>query len=403
VKAVVAVFGRRVLKVMRPQFSSLRTAKLTYLEKQWNPNVSIKPDQKRLVQMSQDIKHFIIKSITTPDETQKIIDESNRSREKSMDSFEQISSTLNFKHHEGTDKGMELKVMKVILIRESLLMSLKHLVERSEKTNTLNGTNILELLSQIREKTLNYLEALCLWRQSTSSPSSTDNFLDENNSGQPRIFFWDYQNYTIKLINDLDFLAECPLVINTLHIIPEQFKCNPLMLSNNLEDLNTWMDPYDRAIQDTGGVSTGTDFESRLRLRFAERILLQEMESNNTNNSQTIFLTQQQQVSNAPSAYQPQQYQQQQQGYYNGNGGDNDIFFYDNGNGGGGGGGGGGLPNNYYYDNNHRSSDLMIGSSILEDDNENLDEDGTISSFLSFPYLLFRCFFLFLFSCPFSL
>jgi hypothetical protein len=387
---------------MKPQFSSLRAAKLTYLEKQWNPNVSIKADQKRLVQMSQDIKHFIIKSISSPDETQKIIDESNRSREKSMDSFEQISSTLNFKHHEGTDKGMELKVMKVILIRESLLMSLKHLVERSEKTNTLNGTNILELLSQIREKTLNYLEALCLWRQSTSSPSSTDNFLDENNNpnGQPRIFFWEYQNYTIKLINDLDFLAECPLVINTLHIIPEQFKCNPLMLSNNLEDLNTWMDPYDRAVQDTGGVSTGTDFESRLRLRFAERILLQEMESNNTNNSQTIFLTQQQQVNNVPSSYQPQYQQQpyqQQQAYYNGNGVDNDIFFYDNGGAmsdGNGGGGNGGLPNNYYYGNNHRNNDLMIGSSILEDDNENLDEEGNIFLFLScfrlsFSHLLF--------------
>lgn len=254
-----------------------RETKLEHLEKSWNSNVSIRPDQKRLLQMSQDIKHFIIKSMSDPQETQKVIDQSNRAREDSMDTFQQISSTLGFVHREGTDRSLELKVVKVIMIREGLLSSLRFLVESAHKANSLNGTNILETLAQLREKTLNYLEALCLWRQSSTLGS------------QPLMFIWEHQNYTMKLINDMDFLADSNIVINTLKIPPHQLRCNPLMLSNNLEDPNTWMDPYERAVLDTGGHTSGNEFESRLRLRFAERILLQEIEINNNSNSQILL------------------------------------------------------------------------------------------------------------------
>jgi hypothetical protein len=262
-------------------FPSLKESKLTHLEKSWNTTVSIRPEQKRLVQMSQDIKHFIIKSINETEETQKVIDRSNRLRESSGDTFQQISSTLGFSHHDGTDRSLELKVVKVILVREGLLGSLRFLVESAGKTNILNGPNILELLAQLREKTLNYLEALCLWRQSTNESEL-----------QPRIFIWEHQNYTIKLINDMDFLADSNIVINTLKIPPVQLRSNPLMLSNNLDDLNTWMDPFERASIDVGGITSGNEFESRLRLRFAERILLQEIENNNSNSYSQIFVTQ---------------------------------------------------------------------------------------------------------------
>lgn len=328
----------------------LKSDKLSHLEKSWNPNVSIRPEQRRLVQMSQDIKTFIVKSLSDPEETQKAIEKSNRMRERAFDSFEQISSTLGFVHHEGTDKNLELKVVKVVMVREGLLMSLRHTVESANRTNTLNGTNILELLAQLREKTLNYLEALCLWRQ-----SSVDG--DGNGApGTPRVFMWEYQNYTIKAINDMDFLADSTLIINTLKIPPDQFRSNPLMLSNNLEDINTWMDPYDRAVMDTNGVTVGTEFETRLRLRFAERILLQELESNNTNNSQQFFLTQ-----TNEGNMNPQGAPMMNQNYYNGN--------------------------NNYYGNNYDPNELMVGSSALEDDYESNEGKGRLATSLSNPFL----------------
>eukprot|EP01032_Pedospumella_encystans_P018712 gene18712-21293_t len=127
---------------------------------------------------------------------------------------------------------------------------------------------ILENLAQLRETTLNYLEAVCRWRQSI--PNAV--------SGTPRPFIWEKKNYTIRLVTDLDFLASNYFIIQALNISPEQFRSNPLMLTNNLNDPSTWVDPAIRAAQDTGGINTGPIYESRLRLRYAERILLQEIE-----------------------------------------------------------------------------------------------------------------------------
>jgi hypothetical protein len=67
-------------------------------------------------------------------------------------------------------------VVKHILSRESLLMNLRHLSESMlsggaggggdrNKTVDKHCTSVLQLLSEIREVTIRYLEALCLWRQ----------------------------------------------------------------------------------------------------------------------------------------------------------------------------------------------------------------------------------------------
>ena len=194
----------------------------------------------------------------------------NSRRNASNDMFERISSTFNFRHHEGTDPQLELKVIKIILVREGLIMNLKYLSERATASEQISSacTAILEVLAQIRESTLNYLEALCLWRQSIPNAASMS----------PRVFFWESRNYTLKIVNDIDFLAENGLIIDALQIAPEQFRSNPLMLTNNLDDPNTWMDPVERASADAEGKTEGPVFESRLRLRFGERILLQEIE-----------------------------------------------------------------------------------------------------------------------------
>lgn len=220
--------------------------------------------------MSADIRSFLIRSIADQDGDHHSMRDSKGSS-KSADPTSGIASILGFQHHIGTDSSIELKVVKIILVREGLIMSLKHLNDKIMQKDIVDKacTNVLELLSQIRESTLNYLEALCLWRQSGSD------------DGKHKPFMWEKKNYTLKIVTDLDFLASNNAIVEALSIPPFQLLSNPLMLTNNLDDPNTWIDPFERASLDVDGATEGTHFESRLRLRFAERILLQEVEVSN--------------------------------------------------------------------------------------------------------------------------
>lgn len=249
--------------------------RLLQLEKSWNDNQRLLRDiaqPKRQTQMSADIKKFIFKSVEgdyMAADREAVL----KSRKLATSgSYNRISSTFNFVHHEGSNNTMELKVVKIILVREDQLMGLRHLSSTPYglAVPTQSCLRILETLAQIRESTLNYLEALCAWRQSIPHVNVTS----------PRPFLWERKNYTLRLINDLDYLADIPSIIRTLNIPPEQFRNNPLMLTNNLNDPSTWMDPVERAKQEAGGMSQGVLFETRLKLRYAERILLQEVEAN---------------------------------------------------------------------------------------------------------------------------
>jgi hypothetical protein len=176
---------------------------------------------------------------------------------------------FGFSHQEGTDRAAEIAVIKHLLKREDLLMKLHHLndtllnlykdvIINNHGKNSSSTTSrimndkvcneILNLLSQIRESTLSYLEALCLWRQTAYSVSPSPLL-----PPVPRPFMWKGGNYTLKLVNDLDFLAENDIIVTGLleTVIPsQQLRSNPLMLMNNLDDPDTWMDPYDRAVRD---------------------------------------------------------------------------------------------------------------------------------------------------------
>lgn len=318
---------------------------------QWNNSISKDYESRRLVQMSTDIKNFITRSMSNePDPLAK----HNLQYEKPdgpSDMFETIATTFNFKHQEGTDPKAELRVIKIILVREGLLMSLKYLTDKSKKNNSVDKscTSILELLAQIRESTLNYLEALCLWRQTAEETEAA------------RVFIWERRNYTMKVISDLDFLGENALIVSTLGIPQSQFKANPLMLTNNLEDMNTWMDPFERASYDCSGAKEGPQFESRLRLRFAERILLQEIELVNSmstaafDDSQQIFITQQtsNNINNNSSANSTSEIM-----YINA------PTHHQ-------------APPPFYYNNSNNSDQLMKGSTALEGEYDD-DDDGRL-------------------------
>lgn len=203
------------------------------------------------------------------------------SKIRDPDLLKKIANTIGFVHHEGTDIAAEMSVVKTILTRENLIMKLKYLCNSLMKINNINSnkniSDVLSVLSQLRESTLNYLEALCYWRQAAYTTSSTSPL----QSPPTKIFIWEGQNYSLKVINDLDFLVENNIIVNSLNIQVEQFLSNPLMLSNNLFDSKTTMDPYESAVSDCNGRNNGADFETRIRLRFAERLLLQELEVSN--------------------------------------------------------------------------------------------------------------------------
>lgn len=293
-----------------------RSRKQGQLEKSWDSNVSILRDQKRFVQMSSDIKKFLLQPNDT-EETKKLIEKSKLLQKHPsavLNTYDKIYSTLGFEHHEGTDYQLELKIVKTIMIREELINSLKYQISLISKqiqrssgdsntrdANVMNANVILELLSQLREKTLNFLEFLVLWRQSAAEKSSaiTSAQFQSADSFVPKAFMWANQNYTMKIVHDLDFLCENGVIVDSLHLLPQQLVANPLMLNNNLEDMNTWMDPYDRAMLDVTNENQveseamqHPQFEIRLRLRLAERMLLQEIENSSNTQGNNVFITQ---------------------------------------------------------------------------------------------------------------
>ena len=86
--------------------------------------------------------------------------------------FGTIATAFGFLHHSGTDRSLELQVLKQILIRESLVMKLAHLHETarakagSAGLKPAAGKKILESMTQLRNVTVDFCEKLMQWRGS---------------------------------------------------------------------------------------------------------------------------------------------------------------------------------------------------------------------------------------------
>ena len=183
------------------------------------------------------------------------------------------------------DEEIELRMIKCIVTRESILMKLKHFVDQVEVRNPYGeislkpsaGSKILDLMIQIRSVTLDYLDNLHRWRLSDKNNDPTVN------SDNPKVFIWEGYNYTMKIVSDLDFLSEKAALVSALGQVPNKMRANPLMLPSTLEETaDTWIDPAMRAKMDANDATSGQFFEERLRLRNAERMLLLEIEVNST-------------------------------------------------------------------------------------------------------------------------
>eukprot|EP01041_Mallomonas_annulata_P009549 gene9549-19848_t len=195
---------------------------------------------------------------------------------ESKTAFDSIAQTFGFTHHEGSDRVLELKVLRSILIREGLLARISESCELINSGKDISyfqsgkSSTLLDMLSQMRDQTCNLVLLIAEWR--TSMPNIE--------SEMPRPFMWRGQNYLLKAISDLDFLAKIRPLVIALGVSTSKMVVNPLMLPNSLSELDSRSRPTKLAARDTNGITEGALFEKRLRLRKAERLLLQECEFN---------------------------------------------------------------------------------------------------------------------------
>ena len=192
--------------------------------------------------------------------------------------FDSIAATLGFQHHHGTDKSAELKVLKKIMKRETLLSVLVEACN-PKKTNTIvlqnkKGTGVLDLMTRLRETTVDLIEIICYWRTTMIG----------NDPEYPRPFLYEHQNYLLKVVNDMDFLAEITPLVECLGINGDRMLRNPLMMPESLDIEKLDILPAEWALKDTNHDNKGPLYQDRLRLRKVEHILLQEIEFNQRGN-----------------------------------------------------------------------------------------------------------------------
>ena len=295
-----------------PSHKRLISERESFLEKNWNNDIS-KPREQRRILVSDDVKSLIMRSMPNlpsnvrnqfakkvvgqiiPEMHQiktiraissrggigseiggNIIGNEQRVKQnddtrRSFDTFLTIASTFGFNHHEGSDPKKELIVVKAILTRENTLMKLRHVCEmilEKQFVSDRYGMSILDLMTKIRLCTLNYIEALSLWRDSIPNMDPT----------MPTPFMWEGDNYTLRVICDIDFLSEMDNLVKSLKIDPSKLRANPLMLPNTLHEGNLWTDPHVKATEESD-MDASINYDERFRLRSAEKVLLLELEN----------------------------------------------------------------------------------------------------------------------------
>ena len=160
----------------------------------------------------------------------------------------------------GVDQKLEVKILKSINIRESILVKLRKVAHYKEDDLHGDGiNNVQQLLAQIRGATLNVIEAIERWRVSNNTPN--------------QIYHWKNVNYLIKITYDINFLSLNTLIMNKLGVDIDKFRNNPLMLPNTINEPLKFDDPAEQAIVDNGGHKYGAKYNDRIRIRLAEKII----------------------------------------------------------------------------------------------------------------------------------
>ena len=186
--------------------------------------------------------------------------------------FSCVAAAFDFTHHPNTDPTCELQVLKTVLRREGLLTKLFTFAEEQGVCGSLEGTldgvagssgggdmvdcdgvSVLVTLTTCRDATLAVCECVAAWRVASGAATLP--------------FYFHGDNYLNKCRSDVDFLADCEVLVNALKVEGERMVGNPLMLPNNLRE------PVDVSADEA---LRGEMREMRVRLREAERMLIEE-------------------------------------------------------------------------------------------------------------------------------
>lgn len=199
-----------------------------------------------------------------------------------------------FKHVEGTSVYLENQIVSQIISRERLWKLVSKSIESYKENYKYNQLriqycdNILDLFVQIRNSTVLYVQSLTKWRMSIED-------FDDYNPLDPLPFMWKGYNYTMKIIQEFNFLKNEERLLLDLKFPVDKIQFNPLMLSNTLLDFDDGNEPSIKANLDIEAIRLGqmkfadnddvideNEIENllkeRLELRKCERILLQELQ-----------------------------------------------------------------------------------------------------------------------------
>jgi len=161
---------------------------------------------------------------------------------KQAPAFSSVAAIFNFQHHVGSNPALELTVLKEILIREDFIARIQESVQEmsQEKSDVLSNesADMLKLLiSNLRESSVEVIEAVLTWRNdfcNTSRPVTSKKMLAPS---IPPAFFYHGQNYLLKMISDMDFLAKVGALPELVQIPSGNMKRNPLLMPLTLDEV----------------------------------------------------------------------------------------------------------------------------------------------------------------------
>jgi len=160
----------------------------------------------------------------------------------SAPAFASVAATFNFQHHVGADPALELEVLKNILIREGYIVRVRDCVAEvlrgdSPGLRLADGSGLLDLLINIRECSVEVVEAILSWRDGFLVPPNGRPGTS-GNRGLPPAFMYQGENYLLKMTYDLDFLAEVDTLVDALKVPQDKMRKNPFMTPFTLDDIH---------------------------------------------------------------------------------------------------------------------------------------------------------------------
>lgn len=118
----------------------------------------------------------------------------------------------------------ELELLKHVTMREGLLERLKTLATNTPTFPADKANELLQLLLQLRDASVSVVAALATWHCQSAGSKSL------------HAFMYQQQNYAVKMVADLNFLASYSALCRVLGVEPSRMKQNPFMMPAPISD-----------------------------------------------------------------------------------------------------------------------------------------------------------------------